>query len=74
MAPTMKHRRSSSKRKSKRGANRYDKILTKFKKIKKLGGTVVREKNGKNALPHRVTKENPEHKGEKVIIKKSKKK
>ncbi|BCX13872.1 MAG: hypothetical protein KatS3mg085_404 [Candidatus Dojkabacteria bacterium] len=68
MAATMKHRRSSSKRKSTRGADRYDKLLKKFKKLRKYGGTfLIKAKNNVKVPPHRVTKLNPEHKGVKVI-------
>ncbi len=65
----MKHRRSASKRKSSRGSNRYDKVLTKFKKMKKLGG----KSTASNKAPsHRVTKENPVYKGVKVLNPKKK--
>lgn len=73
MAPTMKHRRSKSKRNSTRGADRYDKVLTKFKKIKRLGGSITKVENNQKVLPHRVSKKNPEYKGVKVITKESKK-
>ena len=69
MAPTMKHRRSASKRKSTRASNRYDKLLSKFKKMKKYGGL----KFHKNYAPsHKVSEENVEYKGVKVMNKKKK--
>lgn len=69
MAATMKHRRSKSKRKSTRGADRYDKILRKYKKMKKLGGSFfVKGKNDSEArLSHRVDKDNVEYKNVKVV-------
>ncbi|MDQ6985153.1 MAG: hypothetical protein Q9M91_01235 [Candidatus Dojkabacteria bacterium] len=72
MAATMKHRRSSRRRKTTRGADRYDAVLTKFKKIKKFGGSpVIKLRKGvKATLSHRVTKENPTYKGVKVITSK----
>jgi ribosomal protein S19 len=74
MTATMKHRRSSSKRGSARGADRYDKLLKKIKKMKKYGGSFFVKIAGKNVitLPHRVTKDNPEYKGVKVISTKKK--
>jgi ribosomal protein L32 len=51
------------------GSNRYDKVLTKMKKIKKFGGSfLVRSKTtGKLSPAHRVSKENPEYKGKQII-------
>jgi ribosomal protein L32 len=69
MGATPKRRRSSSKRRSTMGSNRYDKVLTKMKKIKKFGGSfLVRSKTtGKLSPAHRVSKENPEYKGKQII-------
>lgn len=68
MAATMKHRRSSSKRDKARGSNRYDKTLTKFKKMKKKGGRFVSKRiDGKTIVSHRVTAENPVYKNTKIL-------
>ncbi len=68
MAATMKHRRSKSKRNSTRSSNRYDKLLTKFKKIKKQGGkTLAKTSTNKFVPPHTVTKDNPVYNGVKVL-------
>jgi len=69
MAATMKTRRSSSKRKSTRGAERYDVRLRRAKKIKKSGGNfLVKSKvTGKKVPAHTVCKENFEYKGIKVL-------
>lgn len=69
MAATMKHRRSASKRKKTRGADRYDKTLTKFKRIKKAGGkALVLSKFSNKLVPsHRVSKDHPVYKGVKVM-------
>lgn len=69
MAATPKRRRSSSKRDSTRGADRYDKTYTKSKKMKKKGGSFLSKSKatGKWAPSHRVSKDNPEYKGIKVI-------
>jgi len=75
MAATMKHRRSASKSKMTKAADRYDVQLKKYKKIKKKGGSPVVKLGAKNYHPaHRVSKENPEYKGYKFISTKSKKK
>lgn len=73
MAATMKHRRSSSKKRSTRAADRYDAQLKKFKKIKKYGGLPVVKVAGKKValVSHRVTKQNPIYRGVKVIATKS---
>lgn len=69
MAATMKHRRSSSKRDKARGSNRYDKLLTKYKKLKKFGGSfLTRSKVTGELVPsHRVSKKNPEYNSVKVL-------
>ncbi len=69
MAATPKHRRSASKKRSTRASNRYDVLLTKARKIKKLGGNLVAEVKGikKFSPSHMVTKNNPEYKGRKYI-------
>lgn len=69
MAATPKHRRSASKARSTRASDRYDVVIKKFRKIKKLGGSVtfVSKESGKLALPHRVSKENNTYKGNKII-------
>lgn len=72
MAATMKHRRSKSKRNSTRGANRYDVVLTKAKKLKKFGGSFLAKAGNVFVPPHMVTPENPEYNGIKVISKKDK--
>lgn len=57
MAATPKHKRSASKRNSTRSSNRFDKLLTKFKKIKKYGGNLVGVSNGGIIHPsHKVSK------------------
>ncbi|GAB4284901.1 MAG: hypothetical protein Kow0081_2390 [Candidatus Dojkabacteria bacterium] len=73
MAATMKHRRSKSKRDKTRGDHRYDKVLRKFKKIKKLGGSMlVRSKITGELVPaHKVSNDNPEYKSVKVISEKN---
>jgi ribosomal protein L32 len=75
MAATMKHRRSASKRNSTRGADRYDKALTKAKKIAKKGGSfLVKVKTSKSFVPsHTVCEDNPTYKGVKVLNPKTKK-
>lgn len=69
MAATMKHRRSSRRRKTTRGADRYDAVLKKVKKVKRNGGTLVNKlKAGKKYSPsHMVTPDNPIYKGVRVI-------
>lgn len=69
MAPTMKHRRSKQKRKHKRGSNRYDKLLTKFKTMKSKGGSFLTKAkdSGEMVLPHRVSNKNQEYKGVKIV-------
>ncbi|MCS7317890.1 MAG: hypothetical protein NZZ41_06265 [Candidatus Dojkabacteria bacterium] len=47
MAATPKHRRSSSKARSTKASNRYDKTLWKFKVMQKKGGTFLVTRNGK---------------------------
>lgn len=71
MAATPKHRRSSSKKRSTRASNRYDVVLTKFRKIKKKGGTVVHlsTETGKFVPSHMVTPDSPTYKGVKIIHK-----
>lgn len=75
MAATMKHRRSSRKRKTARGADRYDKVLKKLKKIKKSGGSFLAKSNltNKYVPAHTVCEDNPEYNGVKVISPKEKK-
>ncbi len=65
----MKHRRSSSKRDKTRGSNRYDKLLTKFKTIKKNGGSFLAKSkiSGELVPAHRVSKDNNEYNSVKVI-------
>lgn len=74
MAATPKHRRSSSKKRSTRASNRYDVALTKSRTIKRKGGKHLSSKNSLGVLvpSHRVTSENPEYKGIKVIKTKNK--
>lgn len=69
MAATMKHRRSARKRNMTRSADRYDKTLTKFKKIKRYGGNAlaVSSYSKKLAPAHRVSKLNPVYNGVKVL-------
>lgn len=69
MAATPKRRRSTSKRGHARGANRYDKWLTKYKKIKKKGGSFLsKSKSTSKLVPsHKVSKDNPDYNGVKVI-------
>lgn len=69
MAATPKHRRSSQKKRSTRASNRYDVVLTKSRKTKKFGGKLVsfNKELNKFAPSHRVSKENPEYKGIKII-------
>lgn len=56
MGATPKHKRSKSKRNSTRASNRFDKLLTKFKKIKKYGGNLVgASKDGGIHPSHRVS-------------------
>ncbi len=72
MAATMKHRRSSRRKKTTRGADRYDVLLKKVKRIKKSGGSpLTRSKSSSALVPsHRVTPESPSYKGVKVISEK----
>mgnify|MGYP003465506861 CR=1 FL=1 len=72
MAATPKHRRSSSKKGSTRASNRYDKVLTKSKTIKKRGGKflAVSSQTGKYYPAHTVCEDNPEYKGIKILSKK----
>lgn len=72
MAATMKHRRSASKRRKTRGSNRYDKVLTRAKKIKKYGGSFLAKSkvSGKVAPAHRVSKRNSEYNSVKVTSEK----
>ena len=69
MAATMKHRRSKSKQRKTRGSERYDKLLRKFKKLKKKGGSfLIKSKiTGELTLSHRVSKKNPEYNSVKVV-------
>ena len=69
MAATPKHRRSSQKKRSTRASNRYDVVLNVFRKMKKNGGKFVSKdpKSNKFAPSHKVSKENPEYKGLKVV-------
>lgn len=72
MAATMKHRRSKSKRNKTRGSERYDKVLRKFKIIKKKGGSFLsRSKVTGELVPaHRVSKNNSEYNSVKVMSEK----
>jgi len=74
MAATPKHRRSRSKKRSTMASNRYDVVLTKFRKLKKKGGSIVSiSKESGVAVPsHMVTLDHTEYKGVKVISKKKK--
>lgn len=56
MGATPKHKRSKSKRNSTRSSNRFDKLLTKFKKIKKKGGSLVGKTKDGIHPSHRVSK------------------
>lgn len=69
MAATMKHKRSARRRRTTRGADRYDKTLTKFKRIKRYGGSalIVSKFSNKLVLAHRVSKDNPVYRGVKVM-------
>lgn len=69
MAATPKRRRSKAKQRSTRGADRYDKLLTKFKKMKKFGGSFLsKSKTTKKLAPsHRVSDNNPEYNSVKVV-------
>jgi ribosomal protein L32 len=69
MAATPKHRRSAQKARTTRASDRYDVVLKKFRKIKKLGGSVtsISKETGKLTLPHRVTKESNVYKGKEII-------
>lgn len=74
MAASPKHRRSSSKRDSARGSNRYDSTLTRAKTVKKKGGKLLAKSkiSGKLVPSHRISKENPEYKGFKLKVKSKK--
>lgn len=65
----MKHRRSASKRNKARGSERYDKVLRKFKTMKKKGGKfLVKSKVTGELVPsHRVSKKNAEYNSVKVM-------
>ena len=70
MAATPKHRRSSSKARSTRASNRYDKLLNKFRHIKKHGGTflmLLKDMSGKLVIKNRLHKNNPIHKDKQII-------
>ncbi len=69
MAATMKHRRSARRRKTTRGAERYDVVLRKFKKIKKFGGSfLVKSKVSKKLVPpHKASKNNAVYNTVKVL-------
>lgn len=75
MAATPKHRRSSSKKMSTRASQRYDVLLAKARKIKKFGGKLVQvsKENGKFFKSHRISENNPTHKGINIISKSKKK-
>jgi len=74
MAATPKHRRSSQKKRSTRASQRYDVVLNQFRKMKKNGGKFLSLNKESNMLlpSHTVTKDNPEHKGVRVIKTKEK--
>jgi len=70
MAATPKHRRSSSKAASTKASNRYDKLLNKFRSIKKHGGNflmLLRDKSGKLISKNRIHKDNTVHKEKQII-------
>ena len=69
MAATMKHKRSSRRSKTTRSSDRYDKLLTKFKKIKKNGGSFLAKSNitGELVRPHTVEAKNPIYKDVKIL-------
>lgn len=69
MAATPKHRRSAQKARMTRASDRYDVVVKKFRKMKKLGGSVasVSKETGKLAAPHRVSKDSNVYRGNKII-------
>lgn len=70
MGATPKHKRSKSKRNSARASDRYDKLLTRFKKTKKQGGSVVNGSKSGIHPSHRVSGLETSYKGRKVTLKK----
>lgn len=70
MGATPKHKRSKSKRNSARASDRFDKLLTKFKKVKKQGGSVINATKAGIHPSHRVSELETSYKGRKVTLKK----
>lgn len=69
MAATVKRKRSSQKRRMSQSSNRYDKLLTKFKKMKKFGGSflVKSKETGLMSPAHTVSEANPSYKGVTIV-------
>lgn len=68
MAATPKHRRSRQKARSTKASDRYNKLLTLAKKVKKKGGALFQlTKQGKPFKSHTVSENNKLYKGVKVL-------
>jgi len=68
MAATPKHRRSAQKARKTKASDRYDKLITLARKVKKFGGMLFHvNKLGHPYKSHIVSKNNSTYKGVKII-------
>ncbi len=68
MAATPKHRRSLQKARSTKASDRYNKLITLARKVKKCGGTLFSlNKKGYSFKAHVVSKNNKVYKNVKVL-------